>query len=202
MQSAVHRGKAPPSQGPQSPLARSPAGHRQPTPARNAAGPCCLQPQPREPAISAAGLCRSAPQGERRSRAPRGSWGTRGSRPEREISHAAAHSHQRLQALRRLPVQSIHAFPLEGQKPSPGMGGGSGMVSARCQTRLGSRAAAAGTSAQPGEAETEIQPSPSSPQPLPAGGCNKSRTRLGRPLQQPPCEPRPRAHPVAAAALV
>lgn len=94
------------------------AGSEQPPPARNAAGPCCLQPQPREPA---AGPCRSAPQGKRHSRAPRGARGTRRSRPEMEISHAAAHSQQRPRALRRLPAQSIHALPSEGQGTSPGL---------------------------------------------------------------------------------
>lgn len=79
---------------------------------------------------------------------------------------------------------------------------GSGMGSAQPPMGPGSRVAATGTLAQPGEAETKIQPSPGSPQPLPAGGCNKSPTCLGRPLQQPPREPRPHARPAAAAALV
>lgn len=68
MQSAVHWGKAPPSQGPQTPLARSPAGHRQ-----RAAHACPQRRRPLLPPAAAPGA------GNQRSR----------SVPERSAGRAA-----------------------------------------------------------------------------------------------------------------
>lgn len=115
--------------------------------------------------------------GQERSTAEPLVWpGTSGSQRERDISHAARDA----LGLALAAGAKHPCAPFIGTESIPQAGGVQGqfLLSVRC-------AAATGTLVQLWEDKTKIQRSPGSPWALPAGGCNKSRARLGSPCRSP-----------------